>query len=397
MPALYVFPDTNLLLHFQRIDQLNWRELTGADEIVLVLAPIVIRELERAKDQPQHRGARQRARDANTWLRELRRSGSTTLPNGAHLEIATKEPSTYFTDDLDPDIADDRLIASVRSYKAAGCETAVATDDTILLFKLDAHGVRAIELPEDLRRRNEPDPLERENAQLRQTVEAFTKRAPKLELSWIEGTSVGILRIARLELIGIDDPGEVRASLSHIHLKGEGGPYEKFSAIGRLSIPEDQIRRYNEKLDRYFADYGRYYEKYRAIFDEFRRSCELRLVFGNVGSGSATHALVTLKLPEGITALRRIHRPKFPDPPVPPERPGPFGLITSPTLDAGAVMRRLVSDQYREPIPPPDPRAPHIDIDARTATWQIAKLLHGQREKLFPIACSIDAVCRRFP
>ena len=46
MTACDILIDTNLVLHFRPIDQVDWRSLTGFDRCTLVITPILLRELE---------------------------------------------------------------------------------------------------------------------------------------------------------------------------------------------------------------------------------------------------------------------------------------------------------------------------------------------------------------
>ncbi len=62
-----VFLDTSALLEFKHVTEIAWPEVTGSPEVLLILAPIVVRELNGVKDSPkysrrkpsaQHRGSR---------------------------------------------------------------------------------------------------------------------------------------------------------------------------------------------------------------------------------------------------------------------------------------------------------------------------------------------------
>lgn len=45
LPITYAFIDTNTAPHFKRPDQIDWRTLADAKVVVLVVAPILLREL----------------------------------------------------------------------------------------------------------------------------------------------------------------------------------------------------------------------------------------------------------------------------------------------------------------------------------------------------------------
>jgi hypothetical protein len=45
-----LFLDTNVLLHYRRIDEIDWLSISGTDAVVLLICPIVVRELDHHKD-----------------------------------------------------------------------------------------------------------------------------------------------------------------------------------------------------------------------------------------------------------------------------------------------------------------------------------------------------------
>ncbi|MEQ6335778.1 hypothetical protein [Sphingobium sp. MK2] len=61
MTSAHLFLDTNILMHFQRIDQIDWPDIADATECILLIAPVVIRELEKHKVQHSSPKLRERA------------------------------------------------------------------------------------------------------------------------------------------------------------------------------------------------------------------------------------------------------------------------------------------------------------------------------------------------
>ena len=45
-----VYLDTNIFLHYQPFDQINWPEVSNADSVIIVFPPVIIRELNTHKD-----------------------------------------------------------------------------------------------------------------------------------------------------------------------------------------------------------------------------------------------------------------------------------------------------------------------------------------------------------
>jgi hypothetical protein len=65
---VHIFLDSNTALHFKRPDQIDWQELTNSNQVVLVAAPILHRELEQQKIHNPSRKLRERAGDYIKWL-----------------------------------------------------------------------------------------------------------------------------------------------------------------------------------------------------------------------------------------------------------------------------------------------------------------------------------------
>jgi hypothetical protein len=45
----FLFVDTNVLLHYRRLEEIDWLTLTASREVTIFLCPAVIRELDRQK------------------------------------------------------------------------------------------------------------------------------------------------------------------------------------------------------------------------------------------------------------------------------------------------------------------------------------------------------------
>ncbi|MGB8369799.1 MAG: PIN domain-containing protein [Verrucomicrobiia bacterium] len=59
----YLFVDTNVLLHYRRLEEINWLSLSKSDEVVIVLCPAVIRELDEHKVSHPQNKFRKRAQE----------------------------------------------------------------------------------------------------------------------------------------------------------------------------------------------------------------------------------------------------------------------------------------------------------------------------------------------
>src|SRR3989442_566400 len=71
VPHVYCFLDTNILLHFQTFNEVDWPKVLNATQVCLVLAPIVLRELDKHKDDYHNERRRNRARVILSQLKPL--------------------------------------------------------------------------------------------------------------------------------------------------------------------------------------------------------------------------------------------------------------------------------------------------------------------------------------
>lgn len=390
MAMLYIFPDTNLLMHFQRIDELDWKALTGASDIVVVLAPAVVKELGKHKDQHPIRKLRQRARNLNSWLRQLRSNEDKRLKNGVILEVATAEPLEFLTGDLDPGVNDDRIIASALAYASRKRSVAVATDDTILLHKLDACGLRAIEIPETMRLPDEPDDLEVEAKTLRRQLADVRARQPVLDLVLNPfDERCGRVMVGRPTLDSVTTPAEMMRVHLPLAMRAERArsPLGSLSGIGAVvGLSDPDVQRYNERLAKFHRQYAAYYVEVQAVAERRRHYLPLTLRLKNTGNASATHIKIVVRFPEGFKPVEE--KPDFrrPAAPTPPELPGPFGITSPSYFNSDLMGHRNIGPHYDVPMMI-DRFAADVNSGLRRVQWSRDRLLHGPPEDLDTIHC----------
>jgi predicted ribonuclease YlaK len=121
-PSLkYVYPDTNVLLHFPAFDGLDWRSLCDADQVVIRIAQPVLAELNTIKDGGRSRTKAIRKR-AETVLRRLktllREQGTeTNLTANVRLVMEPHSAPIALEAGLQPTAPDDMLISQIISFK----------------------------------------------------------------------------------------------------------------------------------------------------------------------------------------------------------------------------------------------------------------------------------------
>lgn len=115
-----VFLDTNILLHFAPPDQIDWPALCGARRVLLVVHPLLWKELSKAKNLHPNKRIRRRAGEREARLRE--RLAVMDPPVRLHvflLRDAAEPRATLARPGLDKEVSDDLIVAHAMAYPMA--------------------------------------------------------------------------------------------------------------------------------------------------------------------------------------------------------------------------------------------------------------------------------------
>jgi PIN domain len=142
MTTANVFPDTALLLSHQALDALDWEQMYGVDRVTVLLAPVVLRDLSRLKNQP---GRPRQAEHAAACFDHIVRLIRQEAPSSAAVVFKTiHDPTIDFdAERLDPSNPRDQLIATVIDFHQAHALEYVVllTDDPETTQKAERAGV----------------------------------------------------------------------------------------------------------------------------------------------------------------------------------------------------------------------------------------------------------------
>jgi len=384
--ATHLFIDTNAAMHYQRPDQVDWKTLLAAESVVLVAAPILLKELEKQKIHNASRKLRERAGAYVRWLAPFVRNPSQEVRSGLRWHFIADEPLIDFRSaGLSRDVADDRLIASVLGYTPDdGGAVCVATGDIGLEVKLRSRGIPCISLPDTLLLPGEPDPVEKELQDLRR--QAAERRAPDLVLAWEGGVahykislppvithpSAKSIEDLRTRLPFLSKPGEKRATDN-----------DPFADIARMAaqlesrfVSPDAIDRYNHDLTSYFSKYEEYLEQLLEWETTRSLTGPVRLILSNRGTAPASHIDVMLTFPEDILLLERDDLLKKPEAPKVPHKPATnLKDLMSPGLSDEFLQPFLAHQFYQPPALAVDGE-PSVDDSGHKVNFAIITLKH---------------------
>ena len=327
-----VFIDANSALHFRRPDQINWRTLANANEVVLVAAPVLLQELEEQKVVNRSSKLRDRAADYMKWLHQFVRRPDTEVRTGVRWLFLPDEPQLDFAAErLSQTIADDHLIASVLDYtRQSGVSALVATADLGLEVKLRSRGIGVLELSDELRLPAEPDPVELENRNLRRQVARLKARIPKLSVVFKGGAQYHALPLRDPNANSVTSLDQIRADNPYMYgTQAAARPQDSagaaFADIQRLTqqfgVSVERADRYNEELEQYFNQYQHYLDDHAAWRETFSLHHLAKLVIANDGTAPASNIDLDLFFPDGTRPVDDDDIPKEPKAPKAPRRP----------------------------------------------------------------------------
>jgi predicted ribonuclease YlaK len=147
--------DTNVLLHFQPPDQVDWPAVVGTPEGRLVLPLRVVEELDEKKYTARDNLADRARRLLSQLQTQLATSagGPTPLRENVTIEVPVDDGPRRRTLDADQEILD-----TCRELQSGGQGVTLVTDDTGMNLRGTAQGTRVVAMPETyLRRKPKPE------------------------------------------------------------------------------------------------------------------------------------------------------------------------------------------------------------------------------------------------
>lgn len=119
----YIFLDSNIFIHFKHFEEINWKnELELNNEFEIVLAPIIIDELDKHKYNPNQRISRR--------VKKLLPRIENLIVEGKILVTKRPSDSTFTEYNLDKSEQDDCLLATILEFKLNGPDVVLVTNDT---------------------------------------------------------------------------------------------------------------------------------------------------------------------------------------------------------------------------------------------------------------------------
>jgi hypothetical protein len=320
MSRFLLLPDTNIFLHFPALADVDWCGIIGADEVVIVIAPVITRELNDHKDNPRSRKLRDRADAAlKDFHSRFKGQKPKELRPKVEIRFLSKDPAIDFTTHgLLQELPDDWLIATAIELKTQHSDEVVAivSADFGLEVKASTH-VRVVDMPESLRLPEELNSDEKKIKDLERQLRSIQAASPDIRLTFAGGGTFQDLQFYKF-------PKEVNVA-SHLDEAKKQYPKlrEKTSSnllgVDLSPFGNQLIHDYNERVDAYLKGLESYWN---AMIDSARwlnDTAKVQLQVNNRGGAPAEDIDIFLHFPDGFEVVDEEGLPKAPKEPSPPQ------------------------------------------------------------------------------
>lgn len=345
-----VFIDTNIFLHFKNFNEIDWLDISQSEACKLVIAPIVIDELDKYKSSNDERG--KRARNALNKIEERVESNNLTIRKKVSLDVLIKSPSksTFETSGLDLTKQDNQLIASIIEYKEIHPEEDVflCTDDIGPRLRSKQFDIKIIKMPRTYLLPVKENALEKQIKALTKENALLKSRISKPLLLFYDQKEFIKIKVHEKEYnkeANINDQIiKLKKGLPHMKIPNKDEKYlNPMAVLSTLNlIPEEKINDYNSRLDAYYEKYANYLS---SLFDYERKqdlSIKINFAITNTGNIPCEDADIYCHFPDGFEV---IESSEFEDPPKKPSPPSTpksiFEDIASPMIDFRPMLHGI--------------------------------------------------------
>lgn len=178
----YLFLDTNIFIHYKGYEDIPWQSLLNtSDSVKVVLASIVLREINGHKDNSKGRVRNKARKISEKFNNILIRKQQSRIPLIYCREkpIEEKDKAVF-----DLTVNDDRFLLNVLYSPYPKEDVYVVSNDTDLLIKASESGLNILPMDETFRSAEEPTDEEKELKKTKEELAKWTSRCsnPKIVL-----------------------------------------------------------------------------------------------------------------------------------------------------------------------------------------------------------------------
>ncbi len=357
----FVFIDTNVLLHYQFFDEVDWSAPLGVAHVTLVFAPVVLSELDRHK----WAGSRREKARAKSVLTRIDSLGLSTMPvkvrTGVDAVALDAEPADalFAEHRLDARTSDDRLLASYVEFRVehGADRVVILSADSGLSVKARSRRFEILAPADALELSEEPDDVERELEKARRELNELKGAAPDLILRFAGGSThekFSMRPVADFDRETVQRLLDAwRSKHPHItpmpdEIEGPLGKVVSFKGFEGIPgfVSAADAAKHNAAIDRYRAQYETFLKVWPAAINaDRRRVLNFNLTLENRGTAPAEDVVIELSTTASGTWLAQL--PKLPNVPTVPRPRSPFDTVLDvrlPYLDQLNMVRPAANE-----------------------------------------------------
>ncbi len=348
----YIFIDTNIFLHFQDFREIDWNNEAKVKECTLIIAPIVLDELDKKKIGTSRIG--NKARQVLNSIENL--IEKPVLTDNVGFEVLLDKPMQriYDENNLNFKEQDHRLIASIIDFKQKRqvSDVMLCTNDIGPRLRAKQYGITPLKLSDKYLLPEQESEIEKKIKKLKQENAKLKNRIPKIALTFDNSNEFVKIKTENFELIDYEDfktrsLNEIKQKFPYMeHVDPYKNPLT--GLISTMAPDSNQINSYNKKLDTYF---NKYEDALMKIYEREKRrklTFEIKLQVTNSGTIPAKDVDIHLHFPDGFELFEseELHDEiELPAPPYKPKNRFDFGYhnilstpIISPNLNLGTNL-----------------------------------------------------------
>lgn len=323
----HVFLDTNVLIHYLPIEEIDWKVFFGKDKWTFKVPYTVVQELDNHKYSDKG-FLQKRSRKILSSLKKLE-NGRGGFSDKIKVEILMGEYSEtiYKSNNLDKSQPDERIIASILNYQNDNPEKDIflVTGDFSLGLKAKKLGVNVKQLNDEYLLPSNESEEEKELKKLRKENLRLKKLFPDVDLFFPNGKKHHVYSVHKMLTFEQDYIDKKIDALKSIVPKIENK--NKRSALSPNNLATAQVffskspDEYNSELEDFYESHRKYLEKRLTYLQCMRRSFEIRLVVQNKGTAPAEDLDIWMHFPDGFSVYSVREFPlENPEEPLPPNK-----------------------------------------------------------------------------
>ncbi len=311
----YVFLDTNIYLHYIDIDNIKWSDIIEDEDFIIIVPKIVIREIDRHKDQSRGK-IQKKAKSISSKFAQILLDGI----KSKYIIETCKDPSKecFESGDFNKDINDDWFILSALKSGYDIQNIVVISSDNNLLLKAKENGLKYKKMPEKYLVKEELSEEEKEIKALKQELEQYKNRQPKPSIRFSNDET----KIVFKKPLERDLEKELCAFMDNIkkeypYLQNGENIDESFNIL--FINPQEQINKYNNELNDYFKeeeDYNRFLIQKNILDERFK---EIKFYLINEGNAQTGDMDIFIEFPNDINLYHKKSQKSIYD--IPPIKP----------------------------------------------------------------------------